>query len=161
MLTAASTADRVRLAELVLVLDMLERVPAPVPVPPAQVPLVFTVPTRARQFITAAERLDLLITDVIARAGHTLHIGGPFWNAGGWDLLSPVLLPALAVRGVEAHFYLHPHDEQHRGAVLGMLAEAREHGVAHEHWWFGGQPSLMHAKFVVADRCGGISGRRI
>ena len=83
--------------------------------------------------IVIADRADYeWARDVIARAGHTLHVGGPFWNAGGWDLLSPVLLPALSERGVVAHFYFHPHDEAHRAMVRTMLDQAREHGVVHE-----------------------------
>jgi phosphatidylserine/phosphatidylglycerophosphate/cardiolipin synthase-like enzyme len=158
ILSESGAADRVRLAELVLVLDILERVPLPVPAPPAQVPLVFTVPASAQGFISPAERLDLLVTDVIARAEHTLHIGGPFWNAGGWDLLSPVLLPALSVRGVTAHFYLHALDDAHGGVVRSMLAEAREYGKVHENWWSAGQSSLMHAKFVIGDGARGYFG---
>lgn len=158
LLRPDGSVDRVRLAELVMVLDTLAAVP---PAPPPAVPenpLVFTVPHAAERLVTLAQRLDLLVSDVIARANSTLHIGGPFWNAGGWELLRPVLLPALAVRHVAVTFYLHPHESGHLDVVEAMLAEARQHGVVAERWWAGGEPSLMHAKFVVADAAGGYFG---
>jgi len=158
ILASNGKVDRVRLAELVVVLDIIGRVPPPAAHTDANSPLVFTVPSRARKFITPAQRLDLLVTDVIARARSTLHIGGPFWNAAGWQQLRPVLLPAVESRGVEVHFYLHPHDIHHRVVVLSMLAELRRYGTVHEHWWAGGEASLMHAKFVVSDRTGGYFG---
>ena len=84
---ADGTVDRVRLAQLVLVLDILAAVPHdPAGVPDAE-PLVFTVPRAAERFVTPRQRLDLLVNDVIARAESTLHIGGPFWNEGGWGML--------------------------------------------------------------------------
>lgn len=158
IVTGDGTVDRVRLAELVVVLDIVGRVPPPARHSPAEAPLVFTVPKRARKFITPAQRLDLLVVDVIARAEGTLHIGGPFWNAAGWGQLRPVLLPAVATRGVEVHFYLHPQDIDHRTVALSMLTEVRSYGTVHEHWWAGGEASLMHAKFVVSDRTGGYFG---
>ena len=150
--------DRVRHAQLVIVLDILAEVPdSPTPTPPIE-PLVFTVPPAAERFIEPLQRLDLLVDDAIARANSTLHIGGPFWNAGGWDRLKRVVLPALADRHVAATFYLHPSESGHLDLLHSMLAEARAHGAVHALWWAGGVPSLMHAKFVVSDRLGGYFG---
>lgn len=99
--------------------------------------------------------LDLLANDVIARADRTLHIGGPFWNPGGWEMLKSMVLPALHIRGVHVTFYLHRSESGHLGVIEEMLREAREHGPVSARWWSAGVPSLMHAKFIVAD---GVSG---
>jgi PLD-like domain len=158
LLRADGTVDRVRLAQMVLVLDTLATVPPAPPATTPENPLVFTVPQAAERLVTLAQRLDLLVNDVIARANCTLHIGGPFWNAGGWERLRPVLLPALATRHVAVTFYLHPHESGQLHVIDDMLAEARHHGVVTERWWTGGHPSLMHAKFVIADGAGGYFG---
>ncbi|UOY00282.1 phospholipase D-like domain-containing protein [Blastococcus sp. PRF04-17] len=158
LLRTDGTVDRVRLAQMVLVLDTLAAVPPAQPAAVRENPLVFTVPRAAQQLVGVAQRLDLLVNDVVARANSTLHIGGPFWNAGGWERLRPVVIPALATRHVPVTFYLHPHESGHLQVVGEMLAEARCHGVVHERWWVGGSPSLMHAKFVVADGSTGYFG---
>lgn len=160
------TTDRVRLAQLLLVIDILSAVPVVEPVRPEPQPLVFTVPPAAGGFVTPSQRLDVLVTDVIARSDCMLHVGGPFWNDGGWDLLRPVMLPALEQRGVTVTFYLHPHEWGRSTVVARMVTDAREHAATHGDpegrvrvlWWMGGEPSLMHAKFVVADRAGGYFG---
>jgi len=89
---------------------------------------VFTVPPAAEQFVTLRQRLNLLVTDVIAQTESSLHIGGPFWNEGGWNMPRPVMLPALKHRGVITTFYLHSHESGHVEVVHDMLAEARNHG---------------------------------
>ena len=148
----------VRAAELVLVLDVLAAVPQVAAAPAEPQPLVFTVPQAARPLVRPVQRLDLLVNDVIARAKSTLHIGGPFWNEDGWALLRPVILPALEHRNVQITFYLHPKESGHLETVNAMLADARCHGDIRALWWCGGHPSLMHAKFVVADRGRGYFG---
>jgi phosphatidylserine/phosphatidylglycerophosphate/cardiolipin synthase-like enzyme len=153
-----SRANGVRLAQLVLVLDLLEAVPPGHVVPTPTAPLVFTVPSAVHDMIAPARRLDLLVEDVIARAEHTLHIGGPFWNEGGWDTMRRVVLPALEHRGVQVTYYLHPHESGKLTAVSHMLDESASHGSTQALWWNGGYPSLMHAKFVVADRGPGYFG---
>lgn len=158
LLDSEGHPQHVRLAELILVLDILDAVPAPTSVPQLPEPLVFTVPQAAAELIQPAQRLDLLINDVIARAEKFLHIGGPFWNEGGWDLLRPVVLPALEHRKVTATFYLHRHETGDLGTVTSMLAEARAHGDVRALWWTGKKPSLMHAKFVIADLGRGYFG---
>jgi hypothetical protein len=158
LLTTDGRADRTTLARLVLVLDILSLVPETSAAPPTPEPLVFTVPQAAQQLVKPAQRLDILVNDVIARAESTLHIGGPFWNEGGWALLRPVVLPALKHRHVVATFYLHPHESGKLEVVESMLAEARLAGEVRALWWAGSVPSLMHAKFVVADSGRGYFG---
>lgn len=148
----------VRAAELILVLDVLAAVPQAPAATAEPPPLVFTVPQEARSLVRPAQRLDLLVNDVIARAKGTLHIGGPFWNEDGWALLRPVVLPALEHRKVKVTFYLHPKESGHLETVTAMLTDARRHGDVRALWWCGGHPSLMHAKFVVADRGRGYFG---
>jgi hypothetical protein len=155
---ADGTVDRVRLAQLIIVLDILAGVPRDPAAEPDAEPLVFTVPRAAERFLTPRQRIDVLVNDVIARAGSSLHIGGPFWNEGGWDMLRPVVLPALKHRGVTATFYLHPHESGRLDVVHDMLAEARSYGEIRALWWAGGVPSLMHAKFIVGDRSRGYFG---
>lgn len=152
------TGDRVRAAELVIVLDLLRVIPRAAPTPPADRELVFTVPQSVEHLVQPRQRLDLLVNDAIARANRTLHIGGPFWNVGGWDLLKPVVLPALQIRGVQATFYLHPSESGHREVIDLMLRESREHGRVNTRWWSAGVPSMMHAKFIVADGMTGYLG---
>jgi len=158
LLRPDGTLNRIRHAELTLLLDALAAVPPAMPAAPIENPLVFTVPRQAERLVAPAQRLDLLVNDVIARAQNTLHIGGPFWNAGGWQRLRPVILPALEARHVDVTFYLHPHESGHSDVVTSMLAEARQHGAVKERWWASEEPSLMHAKFIVADRGGGYFG---
>lgn len=151
-------ADRVCVAQLVVVLDTLAAVPDRPAAASDVEPLVFTVPRAAERLVTPAQRLDLLVNDVIARATETLHIGGPFWNEGGWELLRPVVLPALKHRKVKVTFYLHPHESGRLDVLHAMLAEVAAHSDVRARWWAGGYPSLMHAKFIVADRCRGYFG---
>lgn len=158
VLSDHGVVDRVRLAELVVLLDALTALPA-ARTPPGHVhPLVFTVPKAAEGLVTVQQRLDVLVNDVIARAESTLHIGGPFWNEGGWELLRPVVLPALQHRNVRATFYLHPHESGRTDVLDAMLEEAKRHGVVRELWWAGSVPSLMHAKFIVSDATTGYFG---
>lgn len=155
---AQGLLNRVRLAELVVLLDALTALPAPQADEPYVHPLVFTVPKAAEGLVTVQQRLDVLVNDVIARADHTLHIGGPFWNEGGWDLLRAVVLPALEHRKVRVTFYLHAHESGRTDVVAEMLKEARSFGEVRELWWAGSVPSLMHAKFIVADGVTGYFG---
>lgn len=89
-----------RLAQLLLVLDILSALPAPhVPPPPVE-PLVYTVPPEVSHLVEHRQRLDLYIADAIRSATGTLHLGGPFWNVGGFEQLRPVLEPcAECTRG--------------------------------------------------------------
>ncbi|GAB3244381.1 phospholipase D-like domain-containing protein [Kineosporia babensis] len=148
----------IKMSELAVVMDVLDAIPLRPPVVPGPEQLVFTVPPPVKDLITPATRLDLLVNDVIARAASTLHIGGPFWNEGGWDLLEPVLLPALQTRDVSATFYLHPHNDTDLRLIKRRLRKLQYFGRVIQRWWAGGFPSLMHAKFVVADGGRGYFG---
>jgi hypothetical protein len=149
---------QVRMAQFVMVMDLLEAIPIRPLAAPTPEQLVFTVPPAVRDLITPATRLDLLVNDVIARATSTLHMGGPFWNEDGWDLLEPVLIPALNRRGVSVTFYLHPHTDKDRSLIKRRLRKLERFGRVVQRWWAGGSPSLMHAKFVVADSGRGYFG---
>lgn len=149
------TGDQVRAAELIILLDLLDAPPRPAPAPAPDRELVVTVPRSVECLVKPRQRLDLLANDVIARADRTLHIGGPFWNPGGWEMLTSMVLPALHIRGGHVTFYLHRSESGHLGVIEEMLREAREHGPVSARWWSAGVPSLMHAKFIVAD---GVSG---
>ncbi len=149
---------RERMAQFVIVMDLLEAIPIRPPTPPTPERLVFTVPPVAQTLITPSTRLDVLVHDVIACALSTLHIGGPFWNDLGWDRLETVLVPALETRGVSATFYVHPHKPQDRAVIDARLEELEGIGHVTKRWWAGGYPSLMHAKFVVADSGRGYFG---
>lgn len=93
LIRADGTGDRLRAAELVILLNVLVAAPSPAATAPLDRELVFTVPQSVEHLVQPRQRLDLLVNDVIARADRTLHIGGPFWNTGGWELLKPVVLP--------------------------------------------------------------------
>ena len=119
--------------------------------------LVFTVPQGVEHLVQPTQRLDLLVTDVIARARQTLHIGGPFWNIGEWELLRPVILPALESRGVHVTFYLHRSESGRLPAIEDTQAPRRawpRFGAAVDRR----AASLMHAKFVIADGTAGYFG---
>lgn len=150
--------DRVRAAELVILLDMLDGATRPASAAMPNRELVFTVPRSVEKLVQPRQRLDLLINDVIARADHTLHIGGPFWNTRGWGMLKPVVLPAIHIRGVHVTFYLHRSESGHLDVIEEMLHEAREHGPISTRWWNANVPSMMHAKFIVADSVTGYFG---
>lgn len=158
VLSSQGQVDRVRLSELVVLLDALTALPKPPSPAPHVHPLVFTVPKAAEGLVTVQQPLDVLVNDVVARADRTLHIGGPFWNEGGWELLRAVVLPALEHRRVTATFYLHPHESGRADVVNAMLTEARGYGSVQELWWAGSVLSLMHAKFIVADGVTGYFG---
>lgn len=142
-------------AELVRVCDVLSRV-APTAQRPAPEPdLVFTAPPGVP--VEPALRLDLLVADVIRMATTSLHIGGPYWNAAGFALLDPVVLPALE-RGVEVDLWLHTSEGDHVSAPLDWAARLAQAGVVRTHWYQSDGLSLMHAKFIVADRARGYLG---
>ena len=145
----------VRIGELLLVADIMGAVPrAPAP-KPALAPLVFTVPQEVSHLVEARARLDLLVADVIRDAEATLHIGGPFWNAEGLELLRPVLEPALLTRGVRCVFFVHDLSRENETTLPRFLGELGCPDQIKTWWYCGARGSLMHAKFIVADRrCG-------
>ena len=147
-----------RLSQLQVLLDVLDSLDPPPAARPSERPLVFTTPQAAAHLVTSpARRLDLLVQDVIAGAHSELHIGGPFWNRHGCDLLREVLLPAVAERQVAVHFYAH--DPGSRAQPLNdLVRDCAEYGRTFLYWWTGANPGIMHAKFVVADRTTGYFG---
>ncbi|MFF3826222.1 phospholipase D-like domain-containing protein [Streptomyces griseus] len=147
-----------RLSQLQVLLDILDGLDPPSVAPPSERPLVFTTPRAASHLVTpSGRRLDLLVQDVIAGAHSELHIGGPFWNRHGCDLLREVLLPAIAERQVAVHFYAH--DPSSRAQPLNdLVKDCADYGRTSLYWWTGANPGMMHAKFVVADRATGYFG---
>lgn len=148
----------VRLAQLVLVADIVSATLSPTPSVASVEPLVFTVPPEAAELIQPVQRLDLLVADIIRDATETLHIGGPFWNAEGFDLLRPVLAPALEVRGVRCQFFVHESGTEQDAALRELLTELGSTDLVTT-WWYRHQPgSLMHAKFCIGDGKHGYFG---
>ncbi|MEU9256336.1 phospholipase D-like domain-containing protein [Streptomyces sp. NPDC048270] len=147
-----------RLSQLQVLLDVLDGLDPPPAAPPSERPLVFTTPRAAAHLVAPpVRRLDLLVQDVIAGADSELHIGGPFWNRHGCDLLREVLLPAVAERQVAVHFYAH--DPSSRAQPLNdLVKDCADYGRTSLYWWTGANPGMMHAKFVVADRATGYFG---
>ncbi|WP_338674651.1 hypothetical protein V1460_17810 [Streptomyces sp. SCSIO 30461] len=86
---------------------------------------MFTTPRAAAHLVAPpVRRLDLLVQDVIAGANSELHIGGPFWNRHGCDLLREVLLPAIAERQVAVHFYAHGRQREYSTAEVAKAITA-------------------------------------
>ena len=70
--------------------------------------------------------------------------------------------PILKVEGISKGFpgvqaLKDVHLSVFAGEVL-VLREARERGPVSVRWWSAGAPSLMHAKFIVADGSTGYFG---
>jgi hypothetical protein len=123
LVDANGSPNAVRLAQLVLVADIVSVLPPPTtPMTPSE-PLFFTVPPEAADLIEPRQRLDLLVADVIRDSTATLHIGGPFWNEEGFALLRPVLDPALRVRRVRCEFFVHESGSRHDTALLRFLED--------------------------------------
>jgi hypothetical protein len=148
---------RPRLAELIVLLDLLAAVPEATVVPAPDIPLLFTLPARAGDLVGLADRIDRRINDLIALSETELVFGGPFWNDAGLQMLVPVLEPALR-RGVKARFYAHPQGEERDEPLRSFLKECAKAGNVSLAWWRSGAPSLMHAKFVIADAKAGYLG---
>lgn len=55
-------------------------------------------------------------------------------------------------------FYLHRSESGHLTVIHEMLREAREQDAINALWWMADVPSLMHAKFIVADGVTGYFG---
>lgn len=157
LITAEGTVSQTRLAELQVLLDALSVARPPSPTPETERPLVFTLPPPVAALVPASRRLDLLVEDVIACAESELHIGGPFWNEEGCTRLREVIDPAVAVRGVTANFYINDAGELN-GDLLDLVQQCQLRGATQLFRWTADRPSLMHAKFVIADRTRGYFG---
>ncbi|CAM4043751.1 phospholipase D-like domain-containing protein [Nocardia ninae] len=147
-----------RAAELTIVCEVLAASKLPIPAPAAEPRLVFSAPAGTAP-IADIERLDGLVLDVIRRATHTLHIGGAFWNDEGFERLEEVLLPALTVRTTNAVIYANnPPEKRHRDSLIERLDRLVAAGPVALRWFRGRRPTMLHAKFVIADRQFGYLG---
>ncbi|WP_163762376.1 phospholipase D-like domain-containing protein [Mycolicibacter algericus] len=147
-----------RAAELVVVCEVLAASTLPSCAPPPQPRLVLSAPAGTAP-IADVERLDGLVLDVIRRATDTLHVGGAFWNDQGFELLEELLLPALTVRSVTAVIYANsPAEERFRGPLEERLDRLVGTGRVVLRWFSGPRPTMLHAKFVIADRGLGYLG---
>ncbi len=158
LVDADGSPNAVRLAQLVLVADILSAVPPPQMRSTLSEPLVFTVPPEAADLIQPRQRLDLLVADIIRDSTATLHIGGPFWNEEGFGLLRPVLAPALAVRRVRCEFFLHESGTAFDSDLHAFLRDLGYPDLVTTWWYRRPHGSLMHAKFCIADGTHGYFG---
>jgi hypothetical protein len=140
-----------RAAELVLVCEVLAASALPSSAPPPEPRLVLSAPAGTAP-IADMERLDGLVLDVMRRATDTLHLGGAFWNDDGFERLEEALLPALTVRAVNAVIYANnPAEERYRRSLKERLDGLRATGQVALRWFGGPRPTMLHAKFVIAD----------
>ncbi|MCV7221874.1 phospholipase D-like domain-containing protein [Mycolicibacterium elephantis] len=147
-----------RAAELVIVCEILAASTLPNSAPAPEPRLVLSAPPGTAP-VADLERLDGLVLDVIRQATGTLHLGGAFWNEEGFERLDEVLLPALNVRAVTAVVYANsPSEESYRRSLKERLDPLLATGHAGVRWFSGPRPTMLHAKFVIADRRLGYLG---
>ncbi len=158
LVDANGSPNTVRLAQLVLVADIVSALPPPHTRMAPSEPLVFTVPPEAADLIQPRQRLDLLVADIIRDSTATLHVGGPFWNEEGFALLRPVLEPALVVRRVHCEFFVHESGTRHDAALHTFLDDLGNPDLVSTWWYRHPHGSLMHAKFCIADGARGYFG---
>jgi hypothetical protein len=140
-----------RAAELMVVCEVLAASTLPTSPPPQEARLVLSAPI-GTAMVADVERLDGLVLDVIRRATATLHIGGAFWNDQGFERLEEVLLPALTVRAVTTVIYANsPAEARYRGRLEDRLGRLVGTGRVAVQWFSGPRPTMLHAKFVIAD----------
>lgn len=159
LVDAEGRAALARTALLIMVCEVLRAAP-PGPQPTRGEPsLVFTVPEPAHGLVEPRERLDLFVERVIRMATSEVLLGGPFWNDPGMQRLLNVLAPAITERGVTCAFYVHAWPDAEARNRLRALVGALGGPPQVRIWWYQGPAqSLMHAKFVVADRREGYLG---
>ncbi|HET9733520.1 MAG TPA: phospholipase D-like domain-containing protein [Acidimicrobiales bacterium] len=158
IVTAAGVAVAGRAAELVAVCEILGAATVPAPAVPPDPRLVLSAPPGTVP-IGYAEQLDGLILDVIRLATASLHIGGAFWNDNGFERLEELLRPAIGARRVRATVYANrPVEGHHRDVLDRRLADLHAAGPLEVRWFCGPPPTMLHAKFVVADRRRGYLG---
>ena len=156
--TVSGVVQPGRAAELVIVCEILAAASEPAPTPAREQRLVLTAP-QGTVDLPDVDRLDGFVLDVIRRARTSLHIGGAFWNEAGFDLLDEVLRPAIRHRRVDAALYVHtPDRDQDRESLATWLDELRADGSVRVHWYNPAGYSMLHAKFVIADRSCGYLG---
>jgi hypothetical protein len=157
VITDAGVVRTSRAAELMIVCEILAASCTPAPTPTPDPRLVLTAPDGAVP-INDVERLDGLVLDVIRQARKTLHIGGAFWNEGGFELLNSVLVPALEVRNVATVLYVNEPSPEHVAQLDSQLDTLRARGSVRIRWFAGTRPTMLHAKFVIRDRQHGYLG---
>lgn len=144
-------------ARLILVIEMLGQVfPSPAAAPLGG-RLVFTSPEDLYA-LPAEQRLDLLVADIIRMSTSELHIGSGFWNEQGIDLILDVLVPAVRSRGVRAKLYAQDDSERQLERLRSEAVDLLDSTSLQVLFYQGPPNSLMHAKFVVADRERGYLG---
>jgi len=147
-----------RCGELIAVCEVLAAQEHPVADVDSEGRLVFSAP-RELVPLAATERLDSLVLDLVRMATDSLVIGGPFWNEAGFELLSEVIGPAVAVRGVRTTFIVHPSERDvDRNRLRAWLGDLATTGDVTARWYRPAPHTLMHAKFIVADGCRGYLG---
>ncbi|MFB7722896.1 phospholipase D-like domain-containing protein [Nocardia sp. NPDC056100] len=147
-----------RAAELMIVCEVLAASSMPDSKPPTEPRLVLSAPGEDVS-IGDSERLDSLVLDVIRRATSTLHLGGAFWNHDGFERLDEVLRPALEIRAITTVIYANiPADDRHHATLSRHLNRLAHTGPVALRWFTGPSPSMLHAKFVIADRQIGYLG---
>lgn len=158
VVTESGVAVQHRAAELLIVCEVLAASALPSPAVPPEPRLVLSAPAGTAP-ITDVERLDGLVFDVIRLSTGSLHIGGAFWNDEGFERIEEVLVPALTVRQVTATIYVNsPADDRYRALLDARLGRLVAAGHVSLRWFSGPRPTMMHAKFVIADRHLGYLG---
>lgn len=144
-------------AELMIVCDILTQVPERPRMGPPAGRMVYTAPQQSGP-IPSERRLDLLVADVIRMATHEILIGSGFWNEAGVDSLLDVLRPAIVTRGVGTTVFAQYTNNRFAERLRSSTADLEATGQFGIEWYGGPANSLMHAKFVVADRNRGYLG---
>ncbi len=157
VITEAGVTSASRVAELIVVCDILAASTVPTPTLRPDPRLVLTAPAGSVQ-LRDIERLDSFVLDVIRRATTTLHIGGAFWNDEGFEALDAVLLPALRARHIPTTLYVNEPAVVYRALLDDRLARLRDTGHVTVRWFTGARPTMLHAKFVIRDRIHGYLG---
>ncbi len=157
VISATGGPNAAEAAALVVVCDLLTQIPE---TPTTSSPggrLVFSSPQDV--YPTPAERrLELLVADIIRMAREELHVGSGFWNDEGVDRLLEVLAPAVQHRRVRTTLYAHPSAYEQVSRLHSTASKLVNSDVFKIRWYEGPANSLMHAKFVVADRIRGYLG---
>jgi len=146
-----------RAAELVTVCEVLAASTLP-PHPAAPDPRMVLSAPAGTVPIADRERLDGLVLDVIRLATTSLIVGGAFWNQAGFEILDEVLLPAVRIRKVPTTLYVNTPDSEHLVALEQRLDALQGESPVTVRWFAGPRPTMLHAKFVIRDRCHGYLG---
>jgi hypothetical protein len=158
LLDATGQPRKDRVAELLLVLELISALPPPKKPVPTHEPLVFTLPAQLMAKLSPPERLDVLVADVIRSAVSEIRVGGPFWNADGMKTLRTVLEPAIGVRRARCIFYAHRQGDPLDQTVRRFVDELAQLGSVELWWYTSTDQSLLHAKFCLADGRTGYFG---